>query len=207
MHTTSPVHPRLLLAGLLLLAVGCSTVERQYHRWNPDVSYHIKDQAGVLNKKRISISSVLLRNLSFSSSAAANFADNLGFHLGRRAYTVARHSPPPKKVTDEVTGTVSFQDVLVDDAAAIQAVCAAQSTDLFVNGYIYEATTGTLLDEEKSVGIMLYVYDRSGKQVAEMRYIGFESLDAYDQSARIARAMSGAFEELTTPQSSNWYFF
>ena len=204
MSKKATVVPILLLIGLI---GGCSTLEQGYHRFYPDVSYHVKDQAGVLNKKRVSISSVLLRNLSFSSSAAANFADNLGFHLGRRSFRVERHQPEPKKVTDEVTGTVSFQDVLVEDAAVIQSVCSRQSTDLFVNGYIYEATTGNLLEEEKSVGIMLYVYDRSGKQAAEIRYIGFESLDAYDNSARIAEAISDTFEDMTTPQSSRWDFF
>lgn len=189
-------------AGLLLLAFApsCTWTSRQYARYFPKIEHVSVRSGGLIGIRRIALSGVQLRNVSYATVSADNFTDNLQFHLREVGFGVQRHTPREETFVDENTGLQARRTVALDDPGEIAAAARNLGAQLFITGYVFEQRTGTLLEEETSIGVLLNCYDSSGELAAQLRFIGSETLDSYENSARVAQLMA---EELADLASSN----
>lgn len=114
------------------------------------------------------------RNIDLSFTNARNLTDNLRFELEDRG---VRTIPFPAPAEDK---PVEFRPGMIE----------ANGADFAITGYVFHVMTGTILEEEDSVGVMVRLIGKDGREKAFVRLIGKTNMDSYGESARAAELIA-----------------
>jgi len=166
-----------------------------------------------------------MKNPGIAAMAGSNLSDNLALQLRRLGYYVAEvekptpplvsevppplQNPEPLQNTDgepaeETEKTAPLQPQTPPPATVptppqidIPELLKKNKTPAYITGYVYETRTGSLLDEQVSTGVLLRILDEHGELLAQIRYIGDNTLDSYESTAGVARVLAARIQSLT----------
>ncbi len=196
-----------LCAGIFLTTLHCSSLRRIQNDLFSPVNSVVSNASALRGKTHLVLTRITSKNVKPDESLTANFRDNLRFELLRAGFTVefpreapvADKSPSAAKNAKEPGG---------DEPVTRPTTSASTKRGLVLRGYIFEARTGELLDEEISTGIYISVHPSGGPAAAHLRYIGDTSLATYADSAEAGRLFANQLKTLTkSGEAKSWWRF
>lgn len=134
------------------------------------------------------------KNLMSLNLSASNLTDNIHFALQEAKFEIIRYknsnfSTNPIDKTLETKETPENSQKIPNefkDKDYIIKLCKEKGAKYLLSGFIFEADVGTILDEDYSSGVILYLYDSDGILLNQYKYIGSDRLLSFESNSKIA---------------------
>ncbi|TGL17927.1 hypothetical protein EHQ46_15845 [Leptospira yanagawae] len=153
-------------------------------------------------KGKIALVELASKNLVSLNISATNITDNLHFALKEGGFEVIRIATAI--AIDQVSAN-SGQNIelssipvtlsqnrkyVITEKEKIASICSQKGVKYVITGFIFEADIGTILDEDYSSGVILYIYDDTGELINMYKYIGYEKLLSFESNSMIANKLA-----------------
>ncbi|MCB1167221.1 MAG: hypothetical protein KDK33_13755 [Leptospiraceae bacterium] len=168
--------PLTLIVPFLLFTLQCSTLEKYWNRWNTDLESVIIQRSGLRKTAKFLMVPLEPRNVELGLVNANNLTDNLRFEL-----------------EDQGVRTIPMQRIPQENQSSgfDPGIIAQYGADFAITGYVFHIMTGSILEEEDSVGVMVRIISKEGKEAAFVRFIGKGDIDSFEENARAAHEVAG----------------
>lgn len=186
---------------ILFLITGCNSSRYIKQLLSSDiqsaVNFKEKPQKG-----KIALVELASKNLVSLNISATNATDNLHFALKEGGFEVIRiatavgieqvsvNSSQNNELSSIPVTLSQNRKYVITDKEKIVSICTQKGVKYLITGFIFEADIGTILDEDYSSGVILYIYDDTGELINMFKYIGYEKLLSFESNSTIANKLA-----------------